>query len=80
MLRFDGKRLGSHGARVDRSAFAKGVEFTGRHHRRTVALVVRSGRCIDKAGKNTGMRATLTYGKKTVRGCAMAGAPPIART
>ena len=38
------------------------------------------GKCVDTAGKNTGQRATLTLGKRVLRGCAVNGVLPIANT
>lgn len=66
--------------KVKRSAFAKGVEFTGRSKGRTIALVVRAGQCKDTAGQNTGQRATLTIGKQRLTGCAVPGAKQTANT
>lgn len=75
-LSLEGKRLPARSVKVSRSAFAKGVEFTGRHRGTEVALVVRSGRCVDVTGENTGMRATLQYGRRVLRGCAVPEALP----
>lgn len=72
----EGRGVGQRTMRVKRSAFAKGVEFTGRHKRTPFTLVIRSGRCIDTAGHNTGMVSRLYVGKRTYRGCAVAGAVP----
>ncbi|MDO5627708.1 MAG: hypothetical protein Q4G43_05230 [Mobilicoccus sp.] len=80
VLTTEGKRIGERRIKVERNAFAKGVEFTGRDRGREVALVVRSGKCVDTAGQDTGMRASFTYGSRTMRGCAVAGAMPIANT
>lgn len=80
VLRFEGTRLPTRAVRVQRSAFAKGVEFTGSSRGKPVELVVRSGRCIDVSGKNTGMTASLRYGRHLMRGCAVVGAFPIANT
>lgn len=73
MLRVHGAGLKGQRIKVTRSAFAKGVEFTGRYRGKKVELVVRGARCIDKAGKSTGQRATLSYGKRVVRACAISG-------
>lgn len=78
VLRVEGKGIRSQKIRVTRSAFAKGVEFTSKQRGVNAALVIRGGRCIDTAGKNTGQRATLTLGKRVFRGCAVSGAVPTA--
>ncbi len=72
----EGRGVGERTMRVKRSAFAKGVEFTGRHKRTTFTLVIRSGRCRDTAGHRTGMVAKLFVGKRAYRGCAVPEAIP----
>lgn len=80
ILTIDDTHIGQRRVKVSREAFAKGVEFTGKDRGRAVALVIRSGKCVDTAGQDTGMTASFTYGKRTMRGCAVAGALPIADT
>lgn len=80
VLRVHGKNIRTQRIAVNRSAFAKGVEFTAKKRSLNAALVIRGGRCVDTAGKNTGQRATLTLGKKVFRGCAVSGVMPIADT
>lgn len=80
ILRVEGPGLRTQRIAVDRSAFAKGVEFTSAKRGVNASLVVRGGKCVDTAGKNTGQRATLTLGKRVLRGCAVNGVLPIANT
>ncbi|MCB0882724.1 MAG: hypothetical protein KDC33_10985 [Thermoleophilia bacterium] len=78
-LRVESPSLGTFTVRVSRSAFSRGVDFTGRRKGRDVGLTVTSGACRHN-GRNTGMRAKLTVGTRTVRGCAVTGVTPIADT
>lgn len=80
VLRVESPRLGTFRTKVSRAALATGVRFTGKRGRSTVALVVRGGACKDANGKNTGQVARLTVGKRTVTGCAVKGAVPLAGT
>lgn len=79
-LSIDGPGVTASKVKVTRSAFAKGVEFTGTSRGRSVSLVIRGGRCVDTAGHDTGQRAYLQVGKKKLRGCAVNGALKIAGT
>ncbi|MDO5628109.1 MAG: hypothetical protein Q4G43_07290 [Mobilicoccus sp.] len=73
-LEIEGEGAQTRTVTVERSAFAKGVEFTGTENGAEVALVVRDGECKDASGQDTGMTAKLTQGGKTVEGCAVEGA------
>lgn len=79
-LKVESRALGTFTTKVRRSAFAKGVEFTGTRKGQAVVLTVRGGACKDASGKNTGQTAKLTVGKRVVTGCAVSGARPIADT
>lgn len=78
-LTVDSPKLGSFTVRVSRSAFARGVDFTGRRGGGEVGLTVTSGTCRGN-GESTGMTAKLTVAGRTVTGCARPGAAPIANT
>ena len=79
VLTTEGPIAGERKVTVERSAFAKGVEFTGRDGKTPVALTVKSGTCLDDGG-DTGMEATLTIGDRQLVGCAVEGAIPHADT
>ena len=67
----DGKK---HTIKVERSAYAKGVEFYGKDGGQDVNLNIRTGSCKDNNGNENEFTATLSYGDKSYRGCAVAGA------
>lgn len=57
--------------RVERSAYAKGVNYDGKDGKVAVTVDIKSGPCdIATEGTSREFFATLTYGKKTYRGCA----------
>lgn len=57
-----------------RSAYAKGVEFSGDYDGQPLTLNIRSLKCKDSNGHETNFTATFYYGKRTYKGCAVAGA------
>ena len=75
-LTTEGPVAGERTVKVERSAWAKGVEFTGRDGRTEVSLTIRTGSCADPAG-DTGMVATLSVGDRQLKGCAVEGAVPL---
>lgn len=76
VLTTEGPVAGERTVKVERSAWAKGVEFTGRDGRTEVSLTIRTGSCADPAG-DTGMVATLSVGDRQLKGCAVEGAVPL---
>lgn len=76
VLRTAGPVVGERRVTVARSAWAEGVEFTGRDHGRPVSLVVKGGRCVDAAHRDTGQVAILTLGDRQLHGCAVSGTRP----
>lgn len=59
---------------VERSAYAKGVEYYGKTAQTEFSLGITSKECHDTAGQKTEFTVSFTYGKKTLKGCAVAGA------
>lgn len=59
--------------RVKRSAYAKGVEFSGRTTHGETVLNIRNVRCRNQ-GKNYEFTATLYHRGKVFKGCAVRGA------
>lgn len=84
VLTTEGPSAGQHSVAVTRSAFSRGVEFTGTETtagaHEPVSLVITSDTCRDGQGQDTGMTAVLTVGNHQLRGCAVAGAIPHADT
>lgn len=72
VLTTEGPVVGERTIQVERSAFAKGVDFTGKDGRTEITLTVQSGSCIDSAG-DTGMKAILSVGDRRLQGCAVEG-------
>ncbi|MDO5697467.1 MAG: hypothetical protein Q4G51_05780 [Dermatophilus congolensis] len=72
VLTTEGPVVGERKVEVERSAFAKGVDFTGKDGRTEITLTVQSGSCIDSAG-DTGMKAILSVGDRRLQGCAVEG-------
>lgn len=58
---------------VERLAYAKGVEFNGQDGATTFTLNIRTGQCIDQNGRKNPFSATLFYGEKILKGCAVDG-------
>lgn len=79
-LTTEGPSVGEHTLRVTRSAWSKGVRFTGSEGGQKFSLVVRPGTCVDGSGQNTGQVATLSVGNRQLSGCAVSGAYPRANT
>lgn len=57
--------------KTERSAYAKGVEFSGSAHGTDFTLNIRSQPCKDAAGNKYDLTAKLFYGKKTYKGVAL---------
>ncbi|MDO4694093.1 MAG: hypothetical protein Q4A62_05645 [Eikenella sp.] len=66
--------------KVRRSAYAKGVEFTGKTRYGQVTLDINNKRCRDRNGRTNEFTATLHYRGKVTRGCAVRGAYEVAPT
>lgn len=79
-LTTEGPSVGEHTLRVTRSAWSKGVQFTGSDRGQKFSLVVRPGACVDGSGQDTGQVATLSVGNRQLSGCAVSGAYPHANT
>lgn len=79
-LTTEGPSVGEHTLRVTRSAWSKGVQFTGSEGGKKFSLVVRAGTCVDGSGQDTGQVATLSVGNRQLTGCAVSGAYPHANT
>ena len=61
--------------KVKRSAYAKGVEFTGViSSGNQVTININGKRCIDRNGNTNEFTATLYYKGKIMKGCAVRGA------
>lgn len=73
VLKTEGPVVGEHTVKVERSAFAKGVDFTGRDGRTEITLTVKSGTCVDPGG-DTGLEAILSVADRQLTGCAVEGA------
>ncbi len=73
-LMLEGEITGDKTLTVERSAYAKGVEFYGKDGGQDVNLNIRTGSCKDNNGNENEFTATLSYGDKSYRGCAVAGA------
>lgn len=56
---------------VERMVYAKGVEFNGQDGTTTFTLNIRTGQCIDQNGRKNPFSATLFYGEKILKGCAV---------
>ncbi|WP_054617996.1 hypothetical protein [Neisseria sp. 83E34] len=65
---------------VRRSAYAKGVELTGKTRFGEVVLNINGKRCRDAGGRLNEFTATLHYRGKTTKGCAVRGAYGTAPT
>ncbi|MDO5639978.1 MAG: hypothetical protein Q4G28_08930 [Neisseria sp.] len=72
-LMLEGENLPAGEIETTRSAYAKGVEFSGSAGETAVGLNIRSQDCTDEQGNRYDFTATLDYGSKTFRGCAEAG-------
>ncbi|OYQ75648.1 hypothetical protein [Wohlfahrtiimonas sp. G9077] len=66
--------------KVERLAYAKGVEFSGDYFGKPLTLNVRFAECKDAQGQASDFTATLYYGKNIYKGCAVAGLVPHANT
>lgn len=75
-LTTEGPSVGEHTLRVTRSAWSKGVRFTGSEGGQKFSLVVRPGTCVDGSGQV----ATLSVGNRQLSGCAVSGAYPRVNT
>lgn len=73
-LSLEGEGLEEGSYTVERSAYAKGVEYFGRTATHEFSLGIRSQDCHDTAGQKTPFTVSFTYGKKVLKGCAVAGA------
>lgn len=80
VLSTEGSVVGTRRIEVERRAFVRGVDFTGRDGSTEVTLTVKTGSCIDDSGKDTTMQATLSVGDRQLQGCAVEGAVPVAGT
>lgn len=65
---------------VTRTAARGSTVYSGRDGGRRVTLTITRGRCRGANGTDTGRVATLSVGGRTLTGCAVAGAHPIAGT
>ncbi|MBS7828916.1 hypothetical protein J7554_07220 [Wohlfahrtiimonas chitiniclastica] len=73
-LEIEGVMVREGTLKVTRSAYAKGVEFSGDYDGQPLTLNIRSLKCKDSNGDETDFTATFYYGKRTYKGCAVAGA------
>ena len=78
-LSIEGTELKAATITVERSAYAKGVEFSGEDQGRKIGLNIRSEPCTLDGHENE-FTATLDVGDKTFKGCAVAGAQEHAPT
>ena len=78
-LSIEGAELKTATITVERSAYAKGVEFFGEDQGQTIGLNIRSQPCTLDGHENE-FTATLDVGDKTFKGCAVAGAQEHAPT
>ncbi len=60
--------------KVERSAYAKGVEYYGKTAQHEFSLNIRGEECHDTAGQVADFTVTFTYGKQELKGCAVASA------
>ena len=72
-LFLEGPVLNATSISVERLAYAKGVEFFGHDGNKEVNLNIRGVPCQDSSGNKSEFTASLVYGKKTMKGCAVAG-------
>ena len=75
----EGAELKTATITVERSAYAKGVEFFGEDQGQKIGLNIRSQPCTLDGHENE-FTATLDVGDKTFKGCAVAGAQEHAPT
>ena len=78
-LSIEGAELKTATITVERSAYAKGVEFFGEDQGQKIGLNIRSQPCTLDGHENE-FTATLDVGDKTFKGCAVAGAQEHAPT
>ena len=78
-LSIEGAELKTATITVERSAYAKGVEFFGEDQGQKIGLNIRSQPCTLDGHENE-FTATLDVGNKTFKGCAVAGAQEHAPT
>lgn len=79
-LSLEGEKLPTTELDTERSAFAKGADFIGNVGDAAVNLNIRTQDCTDSEGNQYELTATLDYGDKTYKGCAVAGAVEQAPT
>ena len=73
-LMLEGENIYTVEFNAERSAYSKGVEFSGSANGIDITLNIHSEICKDNQGNKTEFKATLHYGKKVLEGCAVAGA------
>ncbi|MFD1244357.1 hypothetical protein [Paralysiella testudinis] len=78
-LSIEGAKLKSATITVERSAYAKGVEFFGEDQGQKIGLNIRSQPCTLDGHENE-FTATLDVGNKTFKGCAVSGVQEHAPT
>ena len=83
----DGDTLSLEGSAVTEAklsvthyAYSKGVEFSGKAGDKAVTLNIHALECKDQNGQANEFTATLDYGDKTFKGCAVEGAVAHAPT
>lgn len=79
-IEVEGTALPNFKIPVERSAYAKGVEFMGQHDNKAVNVNINSTPCKDADGTMAEFSVTLDYGDKVFKGCAVAGIVPTADT
>ncbi|MDO5681185.1 MAG: hypothetical protein Q4G54_12775 [Pelistega sp.] len=60
--------------KVERSAYAKGVEYFGKTAQHEFSLNIHGAECHDTAGQVVDFTVSFTYGKQELKGCAVASA------
>ncbi|MFV5426143.1 hypothetical protein VXO75_04870 [Acinetobacter towneri] len=79
-IEVEGTALPNFKIPVERSAYAKGVEFMGQHDNKAVNVNINSTPCKDADGTMAEFSVTLDYGDQVFKGCAVAGIVPTADT
>ena len=79
-LALEGEDLPEAEIDATRSAYAKGVEFSGNVGETAVNLNIRTQECTDSEGNKYDSKATLDFGSTVYEGCAVDGAVEHAPT